>query len=67
MTEHKNGKYKPMIHFVFGEKDDIINQSETQKIIKKEGYETYLIFEHGHKTPIELFKKIIIEITENEI
>jgi hypothetical protein len=41
-----------------GENDDIINGNKTIKILLNEGYknEDFFILEHGHDTPLEVFK-----------
>lgn len=59
MTGHLNGNHKPYIHTVFGKADDLINPDKTLVILQKEGFESYSIFEHGHKTPFEVFKNVI--------
>lgn len=67
MNEHEIGMYKPKLTFVFGEKDTVINPIKTQKLIESEMYNEYLIFQHGHDTPLELFKEIVKENIEKRI
>jgi predicted esterase YcpF (UPF0227 family) len=59
MTGLETGKHKPYIHTVFGKEDTLINPDKTLVILKKEGFERHTFFEHGHKTPFEVFKNII--------
>ncbi len=59
MTGLEIGKNKPSIYTVFGKEDVIINPDKTLPILKNEGFETYSIFEHGHKTPIKVFVRAV--------
>ncbi len=69
MTGHKEGIYKPFMYFIFGENDDIINHIDTIKILENDGYgkQNYVIHNHGHRTPFEVFKREIVYFTENKI
>lgn len=68
MTDHKIGIYKPIMRFVFGENDEIINPIKTINIIEKEGCvnDNYILYNHGHDTPLEIFRKEITKVL-NEI
>lgn len=61
ITGLETGKHKPFIHTVFGKADIIIIPEKSLIILKREGFESYSIFEHGHKTPFEVFKNVIEE------
>jgi hypothetical protein len=68
MTNYEIGKHTPIMRFVFGKNDEIINPIKTIKIIEKEGYinDNYILCKHGHDTPLEIFKKEITQgLNEN--
>ena len=70
MTGHETGEYNPIMRFVFGQNDEIINPIKTINIIKKEGYlnENHILYKHGHDTPLEIFKKEITHgLNENTV
>lgn len=57
----ENEKFQPIIYFVFGKNDTVINPRKTIDIIENEGYssENYKIYNHEHDTPLEIFKEEI--------
>lgn len=61
MTSHLTGNHKPNIQTAFGKADTLINPDKSLNILKNEGFESNTIFEHGHKTPFEVFKNVIEE------
>ena len=68
MTGYQKGQYKPIIYFVFGQNDEVINPTDTIKLINNDEYKEkdYIILNHGHQTPYEIFKQEIINFTENK-
>ncbi|AZB21610.1 hypothetical protein EG338_05590 [Kaistella haifensis] len=62
MRGFEDEKFKPNISFVFGKNDEIINPEKTIEILESEGYdlENYKIYNHGHDTPLEVFKSEIL-------
>lgn len=67
LTGHIDGNHKPNIHIVFGKADTLINPNKTLAILKKQGFESHNEFEHGHKTPFEVFKNAIENFVEKNI
>jgi predicted esterase YcpF (UPF0227 family) len=66
MTSHEIGIHTPIMRFVFGKNDETINPIKTMNIIQKEGYDNYTLGEHGHGTPLEVFKTEITQrLNEN--
>ena len=61
--------FKPPIHFVFGEADDLIDPKTSIEIIAKNGYtkNNYIVLPHGHRTPYEVFVREISEFVSNYI
>ncbi len=68
MTGYQKGQYKPLMYFIFGQNDEVINPINTIKIINNDGYDKkkYITLNHGHQTPYEIFKQEIINFTENQ-
>lgn len=61
VSGRNNGIFKPKMHFVFGENDEVIPYKETIKILLNDGYDDsfFHILNHAHDTPIEVFKSEI--------
>lgn len=55
----KIGTHRPHVHVVLGENDNVIRPADTVEILKREGFAHHSFFDHGHKTPFELFRKVI--------
>lgn len=64
----KKGKHNPDIHFVFGENDNLIDPKLTLELIKdiKLKNYTFTLLNHGHGTPVDLFKREISLFIQNK-
>lgn len=61
MTGFEVGIHNPSIYFVLGKNDTLIEPKKTVSLIESQNYDL-LFFEHGHDTPYQLFKSVIINI-----
>lgn len=52
--------HKPKTRFILGKKDDIIDPKTTIKMMENESYSDFIILEHGHRTPYDVFKNEIL-------
>lgn len=62
MTGFLNKNFTPQIFTVFGKNDQTVNHQDSIISLKK--FNDYKIFDHGHRTPIEVFKTAILEFIE---
>jgi predicted esterase YcpF (UPF0227 family) len=69
MNGHFIGKYNPKMYLVLGKNDDVINSLITIESIKKVGKTnyTYVLLNHEHGTPLEIFKKEINNFIELDL